>query len=395
MDKKRNRFLTLMLALFGAAALSLLLYFALSRLGNLKGFWESFPGILMPFLIGGGIAYVLKPSCNYIEKRFNKWWHRKKLAHGMSIFVVMFLSLGILTVLLVLVMPRLLSSLYSVLRLIPRNITQFSAWLLKYFGDNEVISNYITSITESITTSLPEWLSTHVLSYLEALIGGVSSSLSSLLSLLLNILLGIIVAIYMLGNRKTFARQAKMIVRSLFRPRWADKIIAEARYADRIFGNFINGRLLDSLIIGLICFVGMLIFRMPYVVLISVLVGITNIIPFFGPYIGGIPSFLLLLMISPSKALVFLIFIVVLQQFDGNILAPRVIGHRTGLPGFWVLFAILIFGGLYGFIGMIIGVPLFAVIYDIARQLVHRGLARQERLEAKRSAAGSENTDKK
>ncbi len=395
MSKKRKDFLALMLTLFGAAALSLIAYFLLYRVQNLKGFWSSFPGIFTPFLIGAGIAYVLKPSCNFFEKRFYAWWQRKKLAHGLSIAFVMILAIAVVTALLVLVMPTLLSSLYSALRLIPRNISRFSAWLLKYFGDNELISDYITSLTNNISTSLPDWISTHVLSYLEAFINGISSSVTSLVGLLFNLLVGIIIAIYMLGNRKTFARQAKMVVKSLFRPAWADKIIGEARYADQIFGNFITGRLIDSLIIGLICCAGMLILRMPYVVLVSVLVGVTNIIPFFGPYIGGIPSFLLLLMISPTKALIFLVFVIILQQFDCNILAPRVIGSRTGLHGFWVLFAVLIFGGLYGFIGMIIGVPLFAVIYDIIRRLVYRGLARQERLEEKRKAAETENTEKK
>ncbi|MCD7715405.1 MAG: AI-2E family transporter [Lachnospiraceae bacterium] len=155
-------------------------------------------------------------------------------------------------------------------------------------------------------------------------------------------------------------------------------ILDEICYANRMFTGFISGRIVDSLIIGVICFAGMLLLGIPNRMLVSVITGVTNVIPFFGPYIGAIPSFLLILMVSPAKAVEFLIFILILQQFDGNILGPRILGNKTGLSSFWVLFSILLFGGLFGFVGMIIGVPVFAVIYDILRKLVNKGVAYQE-----------------
>ncbi|MCD8023049.1 MAG: AI-2E family transporter, partial [Lachnospiraceae bacterium] len=242
-------------------------------------------------------------------------------------------------------------------------------------------SNYITELSESFSTWLPNWIRTTVVPNLEVLIGNLSSGVSGMISVISNAFIGLIVTIYILGCRKTFARQAKKLNYSIFGRKWAGRILSEVRYADRVFSGFINGRLIDSLIIGIICFIGMNILQIPYKMLVSVIVGVTNIIPFFGPYIGAIPSFLLILMVKPVKAIIFLIFILILQQFDGNILGPRILGNVTGLSGFWVLFAILVFGGLFGFVGMIIGVPTFAVIYDIVRKLVNCGVSRQERKE--------------
>lgn len=181
-------------------------------------------------------------------------------------------------------------------------------------------------------------------------------------------------SVYVLGSRKTFARQGNKLIYSIFSKKWADVILNEFRFTNKMFSGFISGRLADSLIIGLICFVGMTILRIPNAVLISIIIGITNILLFFGPWIGAVPSFLLILMVNPVKSIVFLVFVLILQQFDGNILGPRILGDKIGLSGFWVLFSILLFGGLFGFIGMIIGVPIFAVIYDIICKLVNKGL---------------------
>jgi len=196
-----------------------------------------------------------------------------------------------------------------------------------------------------------------------------------------NIFLGVLISIYMLASRKLFARQAKLLLRGVFPKRWADAVETEVRYADRMFNGFLMGKLLDSAIIGVICFVVTTILRFDMAILISVIVGVTNIIPFFGPFIGAIPCALLLLLKSPWQCLIFLIFIVILQQLDGNVIGPKILGNTTGVSSFWVLFSILLFGGLWGVFGMIVGVPLFAVIYDIARKLIYRGLKRHQQEE--------------
>lgn len=389
MKKLKNNYLYLTLALFGAAALSILLFFLVSRFDGIQDALSVLQGVWMPFIVGAVIAYLLKPSCNLLEEQLNDFSQKRgkgpnRMAGALSIVITLVLAVVVIAVLLVLVVPTLLDSLYAILLQIPDAVEQGRAWLLKYAGDNETLSNYISGLTDSASTSLPEWLRETVLPNLETLIGGVSSGVSGVVSVVYNLCMGAIVSIYMLADRKTFAAQAKRLSYSVFGQKWSDIILREVRYADRVFGGFINGRLVDSLIIGIICLVFTLIAGTPYAVLVSVLVGVTNIIPFFGPYIGMIPSFLLILMVSPVKALVFLIFDIVLQQFDGNILGPRILGNVTGLSGFWVLFAILTFGGLFGFVGMLIGVPVFAVIYDVARKLVHRGTAFHREREAER-----------
>lgn len=180
-----------------------------------------------------------------------------------------------------------------------------------------------------------------------------------------NVFIGIIIAIYVLNSKQLFAAQAKKLLYGCLSTRRANIVLDNARFTHRVFGGFINGKLLDSLIIGILCFVGMTALRMPYAMLISVVVGVTNIIPFFGPFIGAIPSGLLILLIDPLKALYFVLFILALQQFDGNILGPKILGDSTGLSSFWVIVCILLAGGLFGFVGMVVGVPLFAVLYSI------------------------------
>lgn len=389
MKKLKNEYIPLMLALFGAAALTLVLYYVLFHFGKLLSGARVLMKVWAPFVVGGIIAYILKPTCNAVEAWLTGLLQRNgkssKLAGGLSIAITLLLALAVIAILLILVVPTLLDSIRSVLRLIPNSVEQFSNWLLLYVGDNETLSNYITQFSDSVSTSLPEWLLSKVLPNLETLVGGVSSGVASAVTVLSNLFLGIVAAIYILGFRKTFARQAKKLNYSVFGKRWSKVILREFRFADRAFSGFISGRLIDSLIIGIICFIGMLILRMPYAVLISVIVGVTNVIPFFGPYIGMIPSFLLILMVSPVKSLIFLVFLLVLQQFDGNYLGPRILGNVTGLSSFWVLFAIITFGGLFGFGGVLVGVPVFAVIYDILRQLVNKGVSYHRAKETEKS----------
>ena len=211
---------------------------------------------------------------------------------------------------------------------------------------------------------------------------GVSSSIFVLINFVKNWLIGLIVMVYLLNIKDHLITQAKKIVYGCLSVRWANHVIEEMRFVHRMFGGFIIGKILDSLIIGVICFVGTSLLHIPYALLVSVIVGVTNVIPFFGPFIGAIPSGILVLLVSPIQCLVLLIWILVLQQFDGNILGPKILGNSTGLASFWVLFSILIFGGLFGFVGMIIAVPGFAVIYDLVNKAVNHSL-RMKRLSLK------------
>lgn len=192
-----------------------------------------------------------------------------------------------------------------------------------------------------------------------------------------NLVIGLIVAVYVLFSRKRFARQGVLIVRSTLNERAANILLEEIGVVDRMFGGFIDAKILDSLIIGILCYIGCLILGIPNTLLISVFVGVTNIIPFFGPLIGAVPSTLLILIESPIQAVWFVVFVIILQQLDGNVIGPGIMGNRIGISGFWVMFAIIFFGGVWGLPGMIVGVPLFAVIYDLVRKFVKSGLRKK------------------
>ncbi len=387
MKSEKKICLKLMLSLFGVVALAILLQFFLTHLNQVGGFLQKLIGVLMPFIVGAVIAYLLKPLCNRLEESLQRLLKNKKrgagLARGLSVVLSLILAAVVIFTLLLIVVPSLAKSIYTILLQIPGSLQRFQNWALELAGDNETLQNYINDLVAAVSTGLPEWLRNTVLPRLQTLIGDISAGVAGIFSAFYNLLIGVIVSVYLLGSRKNFARQGKKLLYSVFNRKWADRILNEIRYADRMFTGFLSGRIIDSLIIGVICFIGMLILQIPNPLLISVIVGVTNIIPFFGPYIGAIPSFLLILMISPVKSLIFLVFILILQQFDGNILGPRILGNVTGLSSFWVLFSILFFGGMFGFIGMIVGVPVFAVIYDVVRKLVNKGLAYREKQEIK------------
>ena len=208
------------------------------------------------------------------------------------------------------------------------------------------------------------------------LFGGVMRFTSGLL----DVVVGIIIAIYLLLSKEIFYAQVKKLLFAFFPRRVAQATLNLTHDSNTIFCGFISGKILDSAIIGLLCYIGCLIFKFPSALLVSVIIGVTNVIPFFGPFIGAIPATLLILIQNPIKALWFVLFVLVLQQLDGNIIGPKILGNTTGLSSFWVLFAILLFGGLWGFVGMIVGVPLFAVIYDVIKKLVIHGLQRHQEL---------------
>lgn len=224
---------------------------------------------------------------------------------------------------------------------------------------------------ESVTSTI-KWIKESILPNITGVVSNVSAVIIAFLLLMKDLLIALIVSVYLLARKDTFAAQSKKIVYSLFPTRVGDLIVGETRNAYRILSGFINGKLLDSLIIGVITLVCCNLLKFPYPALLATIIGVTNIIPFFGPFIGAVPCAFLILLVSPIQCVYFVIFIIVLQQFDGNILGPKILGDSTGLASFWVLFSILLFGGLFGFMGMVLGVPVFAMLYSIITRLVRR-----------------------
>ena len=391
MRKPQNRpYLYSMLAGFGAISMSVIFFFIIYRAQGLGAALDKLMGILMPFVYGGVIAYLLRPMCNGYSDTFHKHLPGKfkKLAEPIAITLSMITGLLIVYALIIMIAPQLYESVRTIWNAIPGNVEKTMEWIETVFGENVAMREMFDNLFSATYTTIDGWLTTTLVPYINNMFGGldnlvsgvgnivseVGTTVGKVLVFVKNILIGLIAAIYMLANRKTFKRQGTMLIRGLLKPRWAQLVLDEISFVDRMFGGFIEGKLVDSAIIGVLCYIGCMIFKFPNALLVSAIVGVTNVIPFFGPFLGAIPSILLILIESPIKALWFALFVLFLQQLDGNVIGPKILGDHTGVDSFWVLFSILLFGGLWGLVGMIVAVPLFAVIYDLVRRLVFRGL---------------------
>ncbi len=387
MDKKPHikPYLYGMLAGFGAIALSILFFFLIYRFQGFGNAISKVTGILMPFIYGAVIAYLLKPVCNTVENFLRRLLPEKMGSTANMLAVAFSLLFGILVVyaLFMMIVPQLVTSVTTLYYTAQNNIRDFVDWASKQeiIASNEQLLDFIKTSYNKLQANLDTWVKETLLPSMQSILSGAAVGVMSFVAFLKNFVIGLIVSVYLLASRKKFGQQGKLILYSLVKPRWADLFLEEVCYADKMFGGFINGKILDSAIIGVLCYIACLIFKFPSALLVSVIIGVTNVIPFFGPFIGAIPATLLILIQNPIKALWFVLFVLVLQQVDGNIIGPKILGNTTGLSSFWVLFAILLFGGLWGFVGMIIGVPLFAVIYDVIKKLVFHGLKRNEELE--------------
>ena len=375
-DPYKRRYTYLMLAIFGAISLSILVFFLLYRVQGVGDALRKLSQTLAPFIYGGVLAYLLRPMCNFYEAQFQRFLPKsmKKMANTLAVFLSLLSGIAIVYALIIMIAPALYDSVLSLWKSLPEKVNEFLLWAQATFGEDEELLHLFTTSYDKLYTELEVWAQNTLMPYVTNIVSGVGSSVYKVLLFLYNLLIGLIVACYLLGSRKKFARQSVMIVRSTLSPKWADLLLNEVAFIDRMFGGFIDGKILDSAIIGVLCYIGCSIFKFPNALLISTFVGITNVIPYFGPFIGAIPSIFLILIEDPVKAIWFGIFILALQQLDGNVIGPAILGDRTGLSSFWVLFAIILFGELWGIAGMIVCVPLFAVIYDIIKKLVRKGL---------------------
>ena len=360
-------------------------------LTNSKGFFRNIntvTSILSPIIWGLVISYLLWPIVKFLEqntifpllkKAFPKK-NNRKLARALSILISVVVALFLIAMLLYLVVPQLYVSIESIVTSAPEYYDTISAWITNFLKDYPQAEQILLETTGHASQTLVDWARSAVLPYLSKIITNLSTGLYSVLRTVLNILIGFVVACYVLGNVETFSAKCKKLLYSCFSVKNTDTILSAVRFTDRAFNGFINGKIIDSAIIGIICYIVCSILKMPYIVLVSVVVGVTNIIPVFGPFIGGIPTALIILLVSPTKALIYVIFIIVLQQIDGNIIGPKILGSSIDINGFWIMFAILLGGGLFGVVGMILAVPLFAVLYSgleilVDKRLKNRGLA--------------------
>ena len=334
-------------------------------------------GILAPITYGAVLAYLTAPVYNgareFCERtlrpstKSEKKLKRAGKVYGTitSLLLVCVVIFGLLRLLL----PQIWESISGLNAALPTYIENLYMWIRKLLEDNPEFESMVLSNLTYVLTEFQDWgrgfFTRMDAEWVGTFISSLSSGVMTAVTQVMNALIGLIVMVYLLNIKELLAGQGKKIIYSLFPVKIANDIVSEIRFVHKVFGGFIIGKLVDSLIIGILCFLCLSFMDMPYYLLISVIVGVTNVIPFFGPFIGAIPSAFLVLLVSPMKCLYFLIFILLLQQFDGNILGPKILGDSTGLPSFWVLFSILLFGGRFGFVGVIIGVPTGAVICDL------------------------------
>lgn len=360
---------------FGVLAASILFYFALLRLDSITGGISKAFGAVRPVIYGLVIAYLLNPVMLLCQRLLDPLFKKhcksesKALAisKAISITLAMLVGISFLVILCLLIIPQISQSILKLVDDMPGYLDQFMVWVNAVLNSKEEWAQTLNDLLKNGVEHLEQWVKTSLLSYATDMLSYVTSGIISVVNLVINLFVGMVVAVYTLNEKKTFVGQSKKMLYALFKPARANSIIDTVRHGHKIFGGFLYGKILDSIIVGVVTFVVLSIMNMPYTLLVSVIVGVTNIIPFFGPFIGAIPSAFLILLADPMKGLYFIIFIIVLQQLDGNIINPKIVGNTTGISAFWVTFALLLFGGLFGVVGMIVGVPTFAVIYYLVQ----------------------------
>lgn len=376
----------LKIGITGAAILAsgILCAFVLFKMPVIISVLKGITEILKPFLYGVVFAYLLAPLCNKIEEKLFQFFPKAKAkARRFICFIAIVISLcvaiAVIWLIIMMIIPQVWDSVMKIIQMVPQKLIVINNWIEHMLENQPELQAYFEEFSSQAESNIDSLLNVDTIQKVQSIINSLSVQLFGVLGVVKNIFLGLLISAYLLGSRKLFGAQAGLILHGVFSDKWAKIIEEEIRYTDKMFNGFLVGKIIDSAIIGLLCFAGTSIMGFEAPAFISVIIGITNIIPFFGPFIGAIPCGLLLLLENPMHCLYFIIFIFVLQQLDGNVIGPKILGNTTGVSSFWVLFAILLFGGMWGVVGMVIGVPLFAVIYDIIRKLVYRGLRKHKR----------------
>lgn len=373
---------------FSVIAASIVFFMVFSNLTLIKTGLSSLVGILSPFLWGLVITYLLSPLMQRLEKKAllplcGKLMKKskdggKRLARGMSVAVSLLVFFLLLLALVYLLIPQLYNSILTIVANSNSYLENLTAWLRKLLENYPTIGAVVTDSLGDANEDIMGWVQDTVLPRFGGFVTNITSGVYTVFRGVYNLVVGIIVSAYILGGYENVLAGVRRVTYSLFALERAESLRSIIHFVDKTFMSFITGKLLDSAIIGIICYIFCAIASMPYALLISAIVGITNIIPFFGPFIGAIPSAFIILLVDPPKALVFVIFIIFLQQVDGNIIGPKILGSSVGINGFWVMFAIIVGAGLFGFWGMLLGVPVFVLIYTGVDNWIGKRLRRKD-----------------
>lgn len=386
-----KKYTTIAVYAFLVIAAAVTFFFVISEHTVVSRMARTFFGLMTPFIYGAALAYVLNPVLNWLEKKvFPKVFGdrvSKRSRRGLGVLLTVLFGCAVVALFLAVLIPQIIESVDSLAQAIYAFLPQaqnFLNDLLAQYGNNEMLMDVLSVLGVDISapSMALQRFATRSYTFLTQVLPNLFGGVMRFTSGLLDVVVGIIIAIYLLLSKEVFYAQVKKMMFAFFPRRVAQATLNLTHDSNAIFCGFISGKLLDSAIIGVLCFIGCSILQMPYTVLVSFIVGVTNIIPYFGPFIGAIPSIFIIMIANPLKSLVFAVFVLVLQQLDGNIIGPKILGDSTGLSAFWVIFAVTFFGGLFGFVGMLIGVPTFAVIYALVRnlaefKLVKKGLKTQ------------------
>lgn len=380
-----KRYLVIALLAFGTVCGCILFFFMVYRYHGFADFWRNLVWILQPITIGVILAYLLNPVMMFIEKyllrlilpRMKSEKHARKMGRAVGIAGALLFLAGILILLFWVVVPSVSRSIQNMISVFPSEVNNLIRWIEDFTKGDSQLAAMVSDGIEKAGVMFQTFVEKELLPQAQVYLASITSGVIYGVKLVTNILVGVIVSVYVLSSKETFAGQAKKIVYAVLKPARANLVIKTVRKSNEIFGGFISGKLLDSAIIGVLAYIVLAIMKMPDTMLLAVIIGVTNIIPFFGPFIGAIPSFIIVVLQNPVQGLYFLIFIFVLQQIDGNIIGPKILGDSTGITPFWVVTSILIFGGLWGFPGMLLGVPVMAVLQYIVRNLLDYALKKR------------------
>lgn len=386
---KKNVYICSGVTAFTVATALMIVYRLISDLSGVGQILSAIAQMLLPFIVGLALAYLLSPFYDLVRRGARKLYEGKKkqprrFVNGAAKITATAASLLLLAAvvggLLSMVIPQAYQSISNLISTLPEKSNAVLAWInatADRFGGEGTAAAWLSDGISYVTTTAIQWVQQDFLPNLGGFAKEISTGVIGVIGTVTDVFIGLIICVYTLNSKEVFAAQAKKLLYSLFKTSNANAVLRVTRFADHTFGRFINGMLLDSLLLGVLCFVGMSILRMPYALLISAIVGLFNVVPIFGPIVAAVIGTFFVLLEDPFKALIFVVFVLVIQQLDGNIIAPKILGDQTGLSGFWVIFSIIIGGGLFGVLGMILGVPTFAVIYVLVKQAVEARLQKK------------------
>ena len=382
-----NHYLRWGLTAFLVIAASLLFYYGIFQMHTVVSAIRNILEILSPIIYGAVIAYILssvvafleKITISFLEKKevlLNK--RRKRAIRWFCVLLSLALLIIVIYALIMMLLPQIIRSITNIIYSFPYYAKEIEKWINTFMEKRGEMDKQTLEIFYDYSNKIQNYLTNNFLPQLQEMMKNFTSGVFVALNVLKNFIIGINVSLYILADKEIFIAKGKMVLYAIMSTEQANNVIRALRFTNKTFGGFISGKILDSAIIGVLCYIGTLILDMPYALLVSVIIGFTNVIPFFGPYIGAIPCIFLIIIVSPIKGVYFAVFILILQQFDGNILGPKILGDSTGLSSFMVILSILVGGGLFGIPGMIVGVPICAVIYACIWKLLGKSLHKKE-----------------